>query len=288
MTGSPLVDSDGWHLLTGQFDFDVDGASAAGLALTDTSCTGSDVSWRGGCRDGLDSMRGDPAYAWATAGGGGLHGGFSVGSEYCSPNGAIGFSSTLNTPSHAFPGFILAHELGHNLGFNHVYNAGDQTGDVDNCLLDNPHNGSAVMGYSNGDASVTWHACSVAKFQSNLASPTDDRGVAVVRGKYSCAEPGGVALAGVFGADAEHFASGQAGFLHHLSAPPLSAPEGGEPSDESPPPLPPPTPGATPAPSPSGGPSVASVQFTLKVGGISEAARSALAARLVATGKSAS
>ena len=48
-------------------------------------------------------------------------------------------------PTHKFPASILTHELGHDLGFLHVYNdaaMGDKLGNVEDCLTDNPHNGS--------------------------------------------------------------------------------------------------------------------------------------------------
>jgi hypothetical protein len=136
------------------------------------------------------------------------------------PNRAVGITSTLNTPTHKFPASILTHELGHDLGFLHVYNdaaMGDKLGNVEDCLTDNPNNGSAVMGYTNWDGVISWSQCSVNKFKS-IFDGTDHFRSAAQGGKYSCATFSSDALPETYNPGGTPFASGQNGYLHRMSS----------------------------------------------------------------------
>ena len=133
-----------------------------------------------------------------------------------------------------------------------MYNQGegDSNGNENDCLTNNPHNGSAVLGYSNDDGSVSWHACSMAKFSEMLNGDTL-LGVANAGGRYTCATPASTGkLPETFNPVGVHFAEGQDGYLHHLesseSSPAVS------PANPSPPPGSPANPSPPPAPLPEG------------------------------------
>jgi len=207
----------GWHLLSGESHFQRAGNDVLGFTEAGQVCRGSDSSvWRGGCEVAINyfDSRGELEWNRVSAG--------ITGSVTCFPNKAVGITSSQNTPIHKFPASILTHELGHDLGFLHVYNTadiGDKDGDVDNCLGANPHNGSAVMGYENWDGVISWSQCSVNKFKS-VFDGTDYFGNSVVGGKYSCATFSSDALSETYNPGGTPFASGQSDYLHHLSAVP--------------------------------------------------------------------
>ena len=212
--------ADGWHLLSGESHFDMgDGNSALGFTIPEHVCKGSDNSpeWRGGCEPIIKYFDSQGTLTWnyITTG--------ITGTASCHPNQAAGITSTLNTPVHRFPGMILGHELGHDLGFKHVYTGDDAfkgtEGNVNGCLDDNPHNGSAVMGYTNWDGSISWNNCSVTKFRTVFDGP-DFLGNSVEGGKYSCATFSSDALPETYNPGGTHFASGQSDYLHHLSGVP--------------------------------------------------------------------
>jgi hypothetical protein len=100
-----------------------------------------------------------------------------------------------------------------------VYNTATMgtEGNVDNCLYDNPHNGSAVMGYENWDGVISWSQCSVNKFKS-IFDGTDHFGNSVVGGNYSCATFSSDALPETYNPGGTPFADGQNGYLHHMSS----------------------------------------------------------------------
>ena len=257
-----LENADGWHILSGQFSFMSGSALAAGIASAGTSCLGDNKEeWRSACRAYFDYNGANTVWGTANADGlisDGIPGGIAQYSgdtivARCQSNRAIGVTSLLNTPSHRFPGYVLAHEIAHNLGFLHVYNQGegDSNGNENDCLTNNPHNGSAVLGYSNEDGSVSWHACSVAKFSEMLNGDTL-LGVPSAGGRYTCATPASTGkLPETFNPVGVHFAEGQDGYLHHLNAalssPNTPNPPPGTPTNPSPPPTPP-APGAPPVP----------------------------------------
>lgn len=226
VTGDMATTGDGahgWHLLTGNFGGLVGGQMAAGLAMTNTTCYTFPDDYRTGCETlmSVDDIAYESFYlGQATA---------SDATGYCLPNLNYGLTSTLNTPGHYFPGLILAHELGHNLGFMHVYNGGDEAGDVDGCLVD--HGGEAVMGYVSTSMNVTWSQCSVNKFQSQWASAVDHFGFATGEGgMYSCAANNFDATK--LAATTNPFSAFSAQEMyHHLeSPPPSSTPAGTNPS----------------------------------------------------------
>lgn len=213
----------GWHLLTGNFGGLFGGQMAAGLAMTNTTCYAFSDDYRTGCDTllNVDDVAYESFYLGQKTA--------SDATGYCLPNLNYGLTSTLNTPGHYFPGLILAHELGHNLGFMHVYNGGDEAGDVDGCLVD--HGGEAVMGYVSTSMNVTWSQCSVNKFQSQWASGVDHFGfVTGEGGLYSCAANNFDTTK--LAATTNPFAAFSAQEMyHHLeSPPPSSTPAGTNPS----------------------------------------------------------
>jgi len=171
----------GWHLLSGNFGGMFEGHVTVGLAMTNTTCYTFSDDHRSGCATLLaDDATYESFYA------GQVRASDSTGT--CVPNLNYGLTSTLNTPGHYFPGLVLAHELGHNLGFMHVYEDGDDSGNVDSCLTNNPHNDTAVMGYAVTGTNAMWSQCSVNKFHSQWASTNDYFGNPTGEGGlYSCA-----------------------------------------------------------------------------------------------------
>lgn len=242
-------DAHGWHILTGEpvVTYSSEGA-VMGLANIGTICKAvGHADWRNGCEvlfDYLDNPSNAFTLDWET-----IHDGMTSDSYRCFASNNIGFTSTVNTPQHDFPGLILAHELGHNLGFKHVYNAGDSSGDVSGCMAgDFAHNGSAILGYSQTDGHVSWSQCSVNKFNEKLTGLTQ-LSVAGDYGMYSCADTGEAALpASTF--VGIPFAEGQPGYMHHVPSPPSGSPSSTPSSNPSPPPGSPGTPGTPANPSP--------------------------------------
>jgi hypothetical protein len=200
----------GWHLLSGESVLKIGATTAVGYALADSVCIGKETLWTSNCEQLFDSLDYSDLLTWKR-----IKTGVFSGNLKCYPNQAIGFSSMLNTPLHSFPGFILAHELGHNLGFRHVYNGGDQLGNVDNCLTDNPHNGSAVMGLENNDGSIIWSQCSVNKFNAKY-NGLDRFGQVANGGSYSCADYGTDSLDPTYNPVSVRYGAGQEDYLHHL------------------------------------------------------------------------
>lgn len=205
----------GWHILTGEpvLQYGPEGF-ITGLANVGTICKGTGhADWRNGCKILYDSVNANPemTLTWSL-----VHDGWNGGGNMkCYSSNNVGLTSTVNSPAHDFPGYILAHELGHNLGFDHVYNEGDQAGNVDDCMEgDFAHNGSAILGYSNDDGYVSWSQCSVNKFQQNLAGLTQ-LGTEGVYGLYSCAETSQQALEATpfIGVP---FTAGHPEFMHHV------------------------------------------------------------------------
>ncbi len=222
----------GWHLLTGNFGGTYGGQMTVGLANVNSTCQTFHDAYRAGCETLLntDNSTYEQFYTGIVMA--------SDSSGMCVPNFNYGLTSTLNTPGHYFPGLILAHELGHNLGFSHVYNGGDQGGNVDGCLTSDPHDGTAVMGHDGNGTNVVWSQCSVNKFQSQWASSTDHAGNPVGEGGlYACASsnfdttklPAATNPFAAFTAEET---------LHHIASPPPSA-STPPPTTASPPPVPP-------------------------------------------------
>lgn len=169
----------GWHLLTGYHG----GEGIVGLANINATCYGfEDSVYRSACA----SIMTGSSYAYEQFYLGQISTSDAEGPNYCVPNMNYGVTSTLNTPTHYFPGLILAHELGHNIGFDHVYNGGDSSGNVDNCM--GTHSGNVVMGHDGQVTEATWSDCSVIKFTQQWNSPTNQNGASVPEGGlYSCA-----------------------------------------------------------------------------------------------------
>ena len=252
----------GWHVLTGEFNFELGNeGTPLGVATLGTICGyyGHDI-WRGGCQTIMDFIDNSDDYTlgWEFIRNGQKFINIQGVVNRCYPEYNVGISSALNTPIHYFPGLILAHELAHNLGFNHVYNDGDQVGNVDGCMdEDFAHNGSAILGYSNHDGHVSWSQCSVNKFDTLLTGPTQ-LDTNEVGGLYSCAATvEGQSRLPTSTFVGVPFAEGQDGYAHHLSS--SSSGSSGSPANPSPPPAlpsPPPNPSPPPAlPSPPPNPS---------------------------------
>lgn len=212
----------GWHVLTGEPSFAYSGeGEPLGIATVGSVCAcHGHETWRSGCEVLMGAIDASESHTleWET-----LQNGFSgTGQDgvelYCRPEYNVGISSTVNTPHHYFPGLILAHELAHNLGFNHVYNVGDQSGNVNSCMDDYAHNGSAILGYSNNDGYVSWSQCSVNKFVELLAGPTQLGETGQPGGLYSCAatvqDQKALPTSTFVGIP---FAEGQEGYMHHVN-----------------------------------------------------------------------
>ena len=203
--------ADGWHLLTGydellRINKKSETSShqvVSGIATIDGMC----VNHITGCHETFleldrEGRMEDMGTNWSLTKWGAYYAQLWKDS-LCYPNLAVGFTS----PDNRFSGLTLAHELGHNLGFGHVYNddpTDEHTGDIDGCMDSEPHNGSAVMGFTNSDSSISWSKCSVDKFRSNF-----------LKGQYSCARTSSTALAEKFNPVG----------AHHLLSPPLSPPK---------------------------------------------------------------
>ena len=97
----------GWHLLTG---FWGSSAGAVGSAYTAPCFNSLDVQYRTNCENVL-SENADSAW---------MSNGLFIGDATCRPQLMRGWTSTVNTEAHGGAGVILAHELGHNLGFDHA------------------------------------------------------------------------------------------------------------------------------------------------------------------------
>ena len=203
--------ADGWHILTGydrllRVNKESEASSlqvVSGIATIDRMC----VYHITGCHETFleldrEGRMEDMGTNWSLTKWGTYNAQLGKDS-FCYPNLAVGFTS----PDNWFSGLTLAHELGHNLGFGHVYNhdpTDEHTGDIDGCMDSEPHNGSAVMGFTNSDSSISWSKCSVDKFRSNF-----------LKGQYSCARTSSTALAEKFNPVG----------AHHLLSPPLSPPK---------------------------------------------------------------
>lgn len=221
----------GWHILTGEpvFEYGPEGF-VSGLANLGTICKGTGhENWRNGCEFLYTNIIAsqEMTLSWDLVHNGVEGGGITK----CFSSNSVGLSSTVNSPAHDFPGYILAHELGHNLGFKHVYNEGDQAGNVSGCMDgDFAHNGSAILGYSNDDGYVSWSQCSVNKYQQNLGGLTQLE-TAGPYGLYSCAETSQQALEATPFVGVS-FAAGQPDFMHHVDLEAL-APDPTPPSSTS-------------------------------------------------------
>jgi len=207
--------ADGWHLLTG-YDkmIRINDTDVSGMAPIDYMC----VNYKAGCEriftehdsnGKIDKLRNWHLLYWQD-----YYAAASFEGEPCYPSLAIGWTRVVIDD--ADKGRILAHEIGHNLGFNHVYNkelenGKGQLGDIDGCMQAEPHNGSAIMGYKNRDSSISWSNCSVEKFLSNFQ-----------KNKYACAERSSTALAEKFNPLG----------AHHLSPPPALPPPALPPPEE--------------------------------------------------------
>ena len=202
--------ADGWHILTG-YDYMIRNGSetVGGVGTIDRMCqnikTGCELTFTELDNDGKME---DMAANWSLTKWEDYYA--SVGRDsQCYPNLAIGFTCVINWDGwdRDDSGLTLAHEMGHNLGFGHVYND-DRTniysGDINGCQDAELHNGSAVMGYTRYDSSISWSNCSVEKFLSNFQ-----------KNKYACAERSSTALAEKFNPLG----------AHHLSPPALPPPE---------------------------------------------------------------
>lgn len=250
-----LAQGAAWHMLSGEFMFEhAQLGLLVGFTTVDSLCYGQDAAlWRASCEGIFDFLDVNDRLSWKFI----VNGIQATSGDqpvYCVPNRAAGITSTLNTPGHKFPGYILAHELGHDLGFKHVYNDGDDPGNVNGCMEEEPHNGSAVMGYQGTDGVITWSLCSVNKFNESYGG-LDRFGNTVNGGKYSCADHGTVALDQTYNPAGAHFAEGQDGYLHHFDVTAFSDPmtQSPPPPRRSPPPprqSPPPSPPTVPSPPP--------------------------------------
>ena len=95
--------------------------------------------------------------------------GLFVGDATCRPQLMRGWTSTVNTEAHGGAGVILAHELGHNLGFDHA--------DCGNGVMSSScasEYGKAAWGQKSIDAfHANWnndeYSCAVASKQDKLA-----------------------------------------------------------------------------------------------------------------------
>jgi hypothetical protein len=139
----------GWHLLTGFW-----GGAMVGLANTVPCQFPLDIQHRTTCESLLSGV--DSSSYW-------LSDGRFQGTPTCRPQTSVGWTSMVNTHSHRGAGIILAHELGHNLGFQHA--EGDCAG-----------NNDVMSPYVGEYGKAAWSQCSINTFTSNWAND-----------EYSCA-----------------------------------------------------------------------------------------------------
>jgi hypothetical protein len=149
-----------WELLTGFWGdtAGVIGAAAdGGRGDPNSPCDRARDTYRTSCESILKSAI-IPDYYWSADG-------QFIGGSGCYPRNMLGFSSMVNVGSHQHAGHVLAHELGHNLGFAHL--------DEDICRPKYSEVDVTMVARPDGQ----WSECSVDIFHTNWEN-----------NRYSCAE----------------------------------------------------------------------------------------------------